>query len=452
MDNKPEIGHRAVILVASHHGEVRHEGRVLPDAAPHHITLKLDNGYNVSFRHEDVVSCEDLGPHNVAQPPVVEVEKIDNNDRPSVRIVHTGGTIASKVDYATGAVVARSEPEELLASLPELAAMANIDTIKMGNMFSDDIRPQHWNNMAKAVEEAFNEGCRGVVIAHGTDTLHYTAAALSFSFAGRGGRLPGPVVMVGSQRSSDRGSTDATENLLSAVHWAANGPLPTGELGDNVVVVMHEGQSDGRMAVHSGLGVRKLHSSRRDAFQPVNAEALATIDVTSDGLKHHLAPAYAASVDVVSSRPINAAPSLYEVGQRLGQFIAGPWLHGEHVEAVIATGVQGVVIHGTGLGHLPIDDPMGDAPENTLLWRTMTRCMNRNLPVLVVNQCIHGPIDMNVYAKGRKQREMGLLGHGVNGTPEAMIVKLHWCLSQGMEISEAMQSNLCGEHRENLRG
>ena len=139
------------------------------------------------------------------------------------------------------------------------------------------------------------------------------------------------------------------------------------------------------------------------------------------------------------------------MGQRLGQFIAGPWLHGEHVEAVIATGVQGVVIHGTGLGHLPIDDPMGDAPENTLLWRTMTRCMNRNLPVLVVNQCIHGPVNMNVYAKGRKQREMGLLGHGVNGTPEAMIVKLHWCLSQGMEISEAMQSNLCGEHRKNLR-
>lgn len=451
MDNKPEIGHRAVIMATSHQGEVRHEGRVLPDAAPNHITLKLDNGYNVSFRHEDVTSCEDLGlaDHQATTTDLTNSATVEG--LANVRIIHTGGTIASKVDYATGAVVARSEPEELLASIPELAALANLDAVKMGNMFSDDIRPQHWNSMAEAVAQAFEDDCRGVVIAHGTDTLHYTAAALSFAFAGKGGRLPGPVVMVGSQRSSDRGSTDATENLLAAVHWAAQGPLPNGEVGDNVVVVMHEGQSDGRMAVHSGLGVRKLHSSRRDAFQPVNAEALATVEMAPDGLAHTLTAAYAAVLETDTERPVTTKPALYEVGQRLGQFVAGPWLHGEHIEAVIATGVQGVVIHGTGLGHLPIDDPMGDAPENTLLWRTMTRCMNRNLPVLVVNQCIHGPVDMNVYAKGRKQRDMGLLGHGVNGTPEAMTVKLHWCLSQGMDIGRTMETNLCGEHRENLR-
>lgn len=451
MDNKPEIGHRAVVLVNSHQGEVRHEGRVLPDAAPRHVTLKLDNGYNVSVRHEDVVTCEDLGP---VRPQIIAQEapaSVVDGALAKIRIIHTGGTIASKVDYATGAVVARSEPEELLASIPELADVANLEAVKMGNMFSDDIRPQHWNSMAEAVAQAFDDGCRGVVIAHGTDTLHFTAAALSFAFAGQGGRLPGPVVMVGSQRSSDRGSTDATENLLAAVHWAANGPAPNGQDGDNVVIVMHEGQSDGRMAVHSGLGVRKLHSSRRDAFQSVNAEALATIEASPDGLTHKLSASYAAVLETDMKRPVTSKPALYEVGQRLGQFVAGPWLHGEHIEAVIATGVQGVVIHGTGLGHLPIDDPMGDAPENSLLWRTLTRCMNRNLPVLVVNQCIHGPVDMNVYAKGRKQREMGLLGHGVNGTPEAMIVKLHWCLSQGMEVGQSMETNLCGEHRENLR-
>ena len=117
---------------------------------------------------------------------------------------------------------------------------------------------------------------------------------------------------------------------------------------------------------------------------------------------------------------------------------------------MVNTGVQGVVFHGTGLGHLPIEDPQGDAPENLSLWRSLTRCINRELPVLVINQCINGPVDMNVYSKGRKQQTMGLLGHGVSSTPEAMIAKLHWCLSQNKDITKAMEENLCGEHRENL--
>jgi len=450
MEDLPEIGHRATVLVNTHQGETRHEGRVLPPAAPRHLTLKLDNGYNVSVRQEDVVSVEDHGRVEQTTPGTVETAT-DDAGLPRVRIVHTGGTIASKVDYASGAVVARSEPEELIASIPELAQLAALDAIKVGNMFSDDIRPQHWNLMAEAVATAFEDGCRGVVIAHGTDTLHYTSAALNFIFGGRGHRLPGPVVLVGSQRSSDRGSTDATENLLAAVHWAASGPTPTGHAGDNAVVIMHEGQSDGTLSVHSGLGVRKLHSSRRDAFQPVNAEPLATVALLPGGPEHRLSPDYEAAQAAANPRPIATSVHGFEPGQRIGHFVAGPWLHGEHVEAVIASGVQGLVIHGTGLGHLPIEDAMGDAPENTVLWRTLTRCMNRQLPVVVVNQCIHGPVDMNVYAKGRQQRGLGVLGHGMNATPEAISVKLHWVLSQTMDVAEAMGQNLCGEHRENLR-
>jgi len=450
MEDLPEIGHRATVLVNTHQGETRHEGRVLPPAAPRHLTLKLDNGYNVSVRHEDVVSVED---HGRVEPTTTASGETATPDAglPRVRIVHTGGTIASKVDYASGAVVARSEPEELIASIPELAQLAALDAVKVGNMFSDDIRPQHWNLMAEAVATAFEDGCRGVVIAHGTDTLHYTSAALNFIFGGQGDRLPGPIVLVGSQRSSDRGSTDATENLLAAVHWAAWGPTPTGHAGDNAVVVMHEGQSDGTLSVHSGLGVRKLHSSRRDAFQPVNAEPLATVALSPGGPEHRLSPDYEAVQGAANPRPVATKVHGFEPGQRIGHFVAGPWLHGEHVEAVIASGVQGLVIHGTGLGHLPIEDAMGDAPENTVLWRTLTRCMNRQLPVVVVNQCIHGPVDMNVYAKGRQQRSLGVLGHGMNATPEAISVKLHWVLSQAMDVAEAMEKNLCGEHRENLR-
>ena len=146
-----------------------------------------------------------------------------------------------------------------------------------------------------------------------------------------------------------------------------------------------------------------------------------------------------------------AQPTTYEPGQRIAQFIAGPWLHAEHIEAVVATGVQGVVLHGTGLGHLPIDDTQKDAPENALLWRILTRCVNRDLPVVIVNQCIHGPVDMNVYSKGRKQQAMGLLGHGISSTPETMVAKLHWVLSQTSDVKSALSTNLCGEHRDTLR-
>lgn len=449
MVNAPELGSRAKVTFNSHNGEVEHIGLILPPTAPKHITIKLDNGYNVSFPTEAMVTCEVLTPP-VDQPPVELNPPNAMSDLPRVRLIHTGGTIASKVDYATGAVDARFEPDELLDALPELADIAQLDAVKIGNMFSDDIRPQHWNLMAQACADAFADGCRGVVIAHGTDTLHISSAALSFAFSGMGGRPAGPIAMVGSQRSSDRGSSDATENLLAAVHWAAHAPLPTGHCGDSVVVVMHATSSDGLMAVHSGLAVRKMHSSRRDAFHAVNAQPIAHVSHQGEGWNIETMQWYQQSRNEAEKREVNSTPSMYETRQRVAQFIAGPWLHAEQIEAVVGTGVQGVVIHGTGLGHLPIDDPQGDAPENQQLWRCLVRCVNRELPVVIVNQCIHGPVDMNVYSKGRKQQSMGLLGHGLNASPDTITTKLHWALSQNLNIAEAMTQNRCGEHRENL--
>ena len=445
----PEPGRRIKARVSTHNETVEHVGLVLPPAAPRHVSIKLDNGYNVSYPIEAVEEWEELDP--LQPPPSGELHRPEENDAlPRVRLIHTGGTIASKVDYATGAVEAKFEPEEMLDAIPELAQIARLDAVKIGNMFSDDIRPKHWNIMANACADAFADGCRGVVIAHGTDTLHITSSALNFAFAGKGTRPAGPIVMVGSQRSSDRGSSDATENLLAAVHWAATGPLPIGDAGDAVSLVMHDAQSDGVMAVHSGLAVRKMHSTRRDAFQPVNGQPIAKVTISPDGFTTAWLPWYEKAREEATQRPVAERPTTYEPGQRFAQFIAGPWLYAEQIEAVVNTGVQGVIIHGTGLGHLPIDDPQNDAPENTLLWRALTRCVNRELPVLIVNQCIHGPVDMNVYSKGRKQQAMGLLGHGITSTPEAMTAKLHWVLSQNLDIKKALASNLCGEHRETL--
>ena len=450
MVDAPPAGQRVKVEVNSHNGPTVIEGVALHPAASNHVTVKLVNGYNASYPLEDVQSIELLGTTERTDAPNPLTVNTDES-LPRIRILHTGGTIASKVDYATGAVVARFEPEELIASLPELTSLANIETVKLGNMFSDDIRPQHWNSIIQASKQAFDDGCDGVVVTHGTDTLHLSSAALSFAWCGKGETPPGRIAFVGSQRSSDRGSSDASENLLSAVYWAANGPAPCGDAGDGVVVVMHASNDDGICAVYPGIGVRKLHSSRRDAFKPVNCETLAMITIDNGVCSHSLEERYEATLAEASSRPICQQPTAYETSVRIAQFVAGPWLHSEEIEAIVLTGVQAIIIQGTGLGHLPIDDPGKDAPENTKVWRALTRCINREIPVVVTNQCIHGPVDMNVYSKGRKQKDMGILGHGSVAAPDTVVVKVHWALSNKMKIQEAVAANLCGEGNNLLR-
>ena len=450
MVDVPDDGSRVLIEVESHNGSTKIEGFVIPAAAAGHITIKLVNGYNASYAIDSITSLEivenTIEKASTEQSPATKF----NESLPTVRILHTGGTIASKVDYKTGAVVARFEPEELISSIPELTDIANVEAVKLGNMFSDDMRPQHWNKIIDASKQAFEDGVDGIVVTHGTDTLHYTAAALSFSWAGSGGKSPRPIAIVGSQRSSDRGSSDAAENLIAAVHWAANAPSPIGGSGDSVVVVMHTSSNDGECSVHPGIGVRKMHSTRRDAFRGINTQPLATISANNGKPSIQLSETYSAELELPITREVTTTPDKYETEIRIPQFIAGPWLVSEHIDAIMNIGCQAIVIHGTGLGHLPIDDPEGDAPENTLVWRSLTRAINREVPVVIVNQCISGPIDMNVYSKGRKQMQMGILGHGIIAPPETVVAKLHWALSKGEDISSIIAADLCGEGRATL--
>ena len=445
----PDIGHRVQIEVDGHNGKTTHEGVILHPAAKGHITIKLANGYNASYAIDEVIAVKTLS--GIAEAQSIEVGKLQFKEGlPRVRIIHTGGTIASKVDYKTGAVVAKFEPEELVSEIPELAQIANIDAVKLGNMFSDDIRPQHWNKLVDATQQAFDSGCDGVVITHGTDTLHITSAAMCFAWSGEGTAPPGRIALVGSQRSSDRGSSDASENLISAVLWAANGPQPGAIRGDAAVVVMHSSSHDGTCSIQPGTGVRKLHSTRRDAFRNVNSQPLAYISFEANQPKIILDSTY--QTDLAQTNfEITNKPRKYSESVRIAQFIAGPYLHEEEIEAIVANGVQAIVIHGTGLGHLPIDDPGDDAPENIKVWRALTRCVNRSIPVVVTSQCINGPIDMNVYSKGRKQQEMGLLGHGSVTSPDSTVVKIHYALSNNKDVAKVLGMNLCGENINTLR-
>ena len=436
MVEAPAVGTRVRIEVANAAGSTTHEGVILPGAADQHLTLKLANGYNISHPLTMISTITEIDQINTIKPHKETLTQDSN--LPKVTILHTGGTIASKVDYSTGAVVARFEPEELLASVPEILELAQIDAVKLGNMWSDDIRTQHWNAMAEAAQAAFDSGSVGVVITHGTDTLHFSAAALSFAFAGNGGKPAGRIVLTGSQRSSDRGSSDAGENLLSAVYWAANGPEVNG-CQDSAVTIMHAGSGDGVCAVIPGVSARKMHSTRRDAFKAINSNWIGEITIERSGVSH--------TTNISTSSRKNAHPTFYDTEIKIAQLLAGPHLFANMITAAEENGYSAILIHGTGLGHLPIENSMGDAPENDELSTALSNC---SIPIIIANQCISGPVDLNVYSKGRRQQEMGILGHGSTCSPEALMLKIHWALSNGKDIHDTLASNLCGENDSSL--
>ena len=445
MAQVPDVGSHVRLKLTTHDGDTTIEGVVLPPAVAEHITVKLANGYNIShpLSSIEILSAE--------QPAATESNESDapsmNPDLPTVRIVHTGGTIASKVDYTTGAVTAQFEPSELVEHVPELLNIANLDVHKIGNMFSEDIRPNHWNQIIDASERAFADGCVGVVVTHGTDTLHITASAVAFAWCGKGGNPPGRIAFVGSQRSSDRASSDAAQNLIAAVKWAAEGPQPTGELSDAVVVSMHTTSDDGACSIHAATGVRKLHSSRRDAFRPVNTMPLATVHIDNSDISLNLGPHYEEARSTIKSRSATSEASRFDENIVIRQMVAGPWLTTQEIHDAVESKTDAIVIHGTGLGHLPIENPNNDAPQNIELHDALAQL---KIPALVVNQCIHGPVNMNVYSKGRIQQDIGLLGHGLTSSPEAAVVKLHFVLSNEMDVAATMAENLFGEQQQTI--
>jgi glutamyl-tRNA(Gln) amidotransferase subunit D len=440
----PEVGTRVRLVATTWNGPTEVEGVLLAATAAEHITVKLVNGYNATHSLNMVESIIDLGASKSANLDSPEVSM--NADLPLIHILHTGGTIASKVDYTTGAVTARFEPEEILAAIPELAEIAQIKTKKLGNMWSDDVRPQHWNRMVEAVATSFSAGAVGVVITHGTDTMHISAAAIAFAFSGTGGRPAGRIALTGSQRSSDRGSTDGAENLIAAVHWAAFGPEPSG-VTDSTVVVMHGSGDDGTIAVNPGCAVRKNHSSKRDAFVSINQNPLASISIGRDGINMTLTDSYS---NLLSANPriVNLEPTNFDCDVKIMQLISGPHLQADQIIHAMKNGYQGVLFWGTGLGHLPLDNP-GDAPENDEVQDAVSNYIAGGGIAVITTQCISGPVHLDVYSKGRDQQELGILGHGTNFTPEVSMVKLHYLLSLGLkenEISSAWAENLVGEN------
>ncbi len=389
---------------------------------PNSIVLKLENGYNVGIGFEKEVKIELLEKRKKK-----EFEKLKIKSDPkklTVSVLGCGGTIASKIEYETGAVYPAFTPEDLIQNFPKLKELANVKGRMLFNLFSEDMSPEHWKIIAKETAKEIKNS-DGIVLTHGTDTLHYTSAALSFMLQ----NLPKPVVLVGSQRSSDRPSSDAEMNLICSVLTALS------DIAE-VVVCMHGEMSDTFNYVHSGVKVRKMHTSRRDTFKSINVLPYAKvwyekreIEYLRNDFKKR------GKRDLILDTKINPNVCLI-------------WIHpGIKPEFVKSLGkfYDGVVLAGTGLGHVQTNKkdkfctPIISEIENLI---------NSGIPVAMSPQTIFGRINMNVYETGRKLVKIGVMGNYCDWTPETALVKLMWVLGHTKnmkKIKEMMEKNYVGE-------
>ena len=382
------------------------------------LVIKLRNGYNIGIAWEKVLSIDLISKRRVKGTK--ERKPLERREGyPLVKIIGTGGTIASKIDYETGAVKPAMSAEELAEDIPELLDVADIETEQLLEILSENIEPKHWKLISKAVHaELLRDDVAGVVVAHGTDTMAYTAAALSFAIS----NLNKPVVLTGAQRSSDRPSSDATFNLMASVVAAVKAPFA------EVAVVMHGETSDSYAIAHRGTRVRKFHSTRRDAFQSVCEDPLAYIWPWIGEMK--------VTGNVLNRRNKNVPKLVNEFEPMVLQLRAYPGMSEELLRLALDKGFKGLVIEGTGMGHIP-----------EKLIPTIKEITEEGIFVGITTQCIHGTTNLNVYSTGRKLQEAGAVFLDDMLT-EVATVKLMWALAQTddlVELKRIMLKPLAGE-------
>lgn len=422
------------------HGEEELEGVLITDSP---LVLKLDNGYNIGLDRRKVGRLEVLAPPAATPVPARVLPAAAG--LPRIVILHTGGTIASRVDYTTGAVVAAIAPEDLVAQVPELATLAQVSSVLVGNVQSEELRFVHYNKIAHAVAAALGidkplphqvagalTGGRpqGIIVTTGTDTLHYTAAALAFALE----NVPVPVVLVGAQRSSDRPSSDAAANLIAAALYITKGGQP------GVVACLHRGTDNAVCHVLPGPNCRKLHTSRRDAFRPVNAGSVANVFLDERRVEILSRPAPPAG-------PFQVRP--FKEGLKVGILRAHPQMFAAEVDAY--RNFDGLIIEATGLGHFPSTAIDAASKENARVFEAVGKLVKK-MPVALAPQTIYGRLNLYVYSPQRRIAALGVLGHNLDMTVECAFIKLAWLLSNAPRdrIKDLYAENLRGEVHERL--
>ncbi len=378
-----------------------------------HLVLKLKSGYNIGLEIEKIKKIEKISS------PEKNIEKKENLEKnpalPKILLLSTGGTIASKVDYRTGAVTPVLTAEELNSSVPELAKIANIDAEVLFSEYSENIMPEHWLKIAEKLKEYSTSNYSGIIIAHGTDTMHYTSSFLSFALAG----FPIPIALVGSQRSSDRASSDAALNLMGAIKFLV------GCKTNGVYIVMHQDENDETIACHLGTRVRKNHTSKRGAFQTIGGNP--AFIIVNEQIQRNMKNEF---FKIKEFRPkINLNTKVALVKYHPGY---DPSLLGK----IIEMNYSGIIFEGTGLGHI-----------GKTMYDNVKKANEKGMFLGMTSQCIDGRVGMTVYESGRDLLNLGIISLE-NMIPEVALVKAMWALgnSETLEdVKQIMLQNIASE-------
>jgi len=383
------------------------EGTVLPRSEnddDQHIVIKIATGYNIGIDIRTIRKMEETG-YKKASYKIPEREFPYTSGLPMVKLFGTGGTIASRLDYRTGAVIPAFSPGELYGAVPELADICNLETEKVFAVFSENMGPRQYIALAKAIGKEIEKGIDGIVIGHGTDTLHHTGAALTFMCQ----NLPVPVVLVGSQRSSDRPSSDAALNLMHAMNAAGNSDIA------EVMVCMFGPTSDDYGLLHKGTRVRKMHSSYRSTFRTIGDTPLAMVN------RKEIIPIKKKYNRRRIDKKVKILPYFSNEVSMLYYF---PGMKPDILDAMVDQGYKGIIIVGTGLGHV-----------NKELYPAIERAHEKGVHMFMTLQTIWGYVHMFVYDTGRDMMARGIIPTG-NMLPEVAWVKLSWVLGQTNDPEE----------------
>jgi glutamyl-tRNA(Gln) amidotransferase subunit D len=363
-----------------------------------HIVLKIPTGYNVGIDVRTIQDMTETG-YKKANYKIPEKEFPYTDGLPKVKLFGTGGTIASRLDYRTGAVIPAFTPGELYGAVPELADICNLTTEKLFAVFSENMGPEQYKKLAVAIGEEIKNGVDGIVIGHGTDTLSHTAAAMTFMVQDS----PVPIILVGSQRSSDRPSSDAALNLMHAMTAAGRGDIA------EVMVCMFGPTSDEYGFLHRGTRVRKMHSSYRSTFRTIGDIPAATITRKGvvplrENYKHRR-----------KDRNVKILPYFEEKVTILYYY---PNMNPDIIDALVDLGYKGIIIAGTGLGHV-----------NKPLYPAIERAHKKGVHMYMSVQTLWGYAHMFVYDTGRDMMARGIVP-AWNMIPETAYIKLGWVLGQ----------------------
>lgn len=369
-----------------------------------HIVLKISTGYNIGINVTNITQMEEVG-YKKAHYQIPEKEFPYSDSKPNVKLFGTGGTIASRLDYRTGAVIPAFSPGELYGAVPELADICNITTEKLFAVFSENMGPEEYKTLALAIGKEIENGIDGIIIAHGTDTLHHTAAALTYMIQ----NPPVPIVLVGSQRSSDRPSSDAALNLMYASYTAGHSDIA------EVTVCMFGPTSDDYGFLHRGTRVRKMHSSYRSTFRTIGDIPIAKVTRNNVEL---LKP------DYCHRRKDKKANILPYFDERVSLVYYYPNMKPDIIESLVDNGYKGIVIAGTGLGHV-----------NKPLYSVIEKAVKQGVSIFMTVQTLWGYVHMNVYETGRDLQAKGVIPMQ-NMLPEVAYIKLGWALGQTSDMEK----------------